>query len=118
MLTGVAAFLLLLIALLAIPLTLTFQVSWHQVFQNDIKLRWAFGLVRVRIPSFQPKARSPGGEELEKSNDRVGRSSRQKQNVFAVVRQKELRRRIIRFINLDRLRKDIPELDVICTNGA
>ncbi len=98
MLTGVMAFLMLLIALLAIPLTLTFQVSWQQVFQNDFKLQWAFGLVRVRIRSFQPKVPSLGDEELEQGIRRFERLSGKKQNVFAVVRQKNIRRRIIRFI--------------------
>ncbi len=65
MLTGVAAFLLLLIALLAIPVTLTFQASWPQAFQDHIKLQWAFGLVSVRLPSPQPKASSIRGVRLK-----------------------------------------------------
>lgn len=99
MLTGVVVFLLLLIALLAIPITVTFQLSWRQVFQNDIKLQWAFGLVRVRIRPRQPKLPSPKGEEPEQRIGRIERTLLKKQNVFAVVRQKKIRRRIIRFIN-------------------
>ena len=70
MLTGVAAFLLLLIALLAIPVTLTFQASWPQAFQDHIKLQWAFGLVSVRLPSPQPKASSMEDEELARNIER------------------------------------------------
>lgn len=99
MLTGVMVFLLLLIALLAIPVTLSFKVSWQHNLQNDIELQWAFGLVRVRIPAFQPKPPSAEFEELGHRIGRFERSSRKKKNVFAVVRQKRFRRRIIRFIN-------------------
>lgn len=98
MLTGVVAFLLLLIALLAIPLTLTYRLSWQQVFQSDLELQWAFGLVRVRRRSFRPKAPFPEGKKLEQRVGRLERSSRDKHNVFAVVRQTKFRRRIIRFI--------------------
>ena len=97
MLTGVLAFLLLLFALLAIPVTLTFDVSWQQDFQNDIRLKWAFGLVRIRIPSKGPKA-SPEGEEVEQKAVRPKRSPRKKHNVFAAVRHEKFRRRIVRFI--------------------
>ena len=55
MLTGVVIVLLALFALLAIPLTLTYQVSWRQTFQGDITLQWLFGLVRLQLPLRQPK---------------------------------------------------------------
>lgn len=99
MLTGVVAFLLLLVALLAIPVTLTFKVSWRGVFQNDIELRWPLGLVRVRIPSRQRKAPYPAREETQQVIGRLGRSSRKKQNFFVIVQRKQFRRRIIRFVN-------------------
>lgn len=99
MLTGVLAFLLLIIALLAIPVTLTYQVFWPQVLQNDADLEWAFGLVHVRIPSSNSKAPSSHGEEPKRKTDRSERSSRKKPNVFAAVRQEPFRRRIFRFIS-------------------
>ncbi len=99
MLTGVLAFLLLLIALLAIPVALTYQASWPEVFQISADLEWAFGLVRVRIPSSDSKAPSSYGEETKRMTDRSERSSRKKPNVFAAVRQEPFRRRIIRFIS-------------------
>lgn len=98
MLTVVVAFLLLIIALLAIPVTLTFQMSWQQEFQSDIELLWLFGLVRIRFSSPQSKRPSREGEERVQKISRLERSSRKKQNVIAVVRQKSFRRRIIRFI--------------------
>ncbi len=98
MLTGVVTFLLLIIALLAVPVTLTFQMSWQQVLQGDIKLLWLFGLVRIRLPSFKPESSIPEGDEQAKIISRFERSSGNKLNGFAVVRQKSFRRRIIRFI--------------------
>ena len=98
MLTGVVAFLLLIIALLAVPVTLTFQMSWQQQLQGDMTLHWLFGLVRIRLPSFKPKPPVPEGKERTQKPDHADRSPRNRQNVFAVVRQKSFRRRIVRFI--------------------
>lgn len=99
MLTGAAAFLLLVIALLAIPVTLRFKVSWQQNLQEDIRLQWAFGLVRVRIPSFQSMAPSRReGQEPEEKVDRSKGAFRKRPNVFAVFRQTRFRRRITRFV--------------------
>ncbi len=98
MLTGVVAFLLFLIVLLAIPLTLTFQVSWKHFFQNEIELQWAFGLVQFRVPPFKPKAPSSEDEEMEQKVGRWKRSTSGKRNFFAAIRQKAFRRRIFRFI--------------------
>jgi len=101
MLTGVVAFLLLLIALLAIPITLTFQASWPQAFQDYIKLQWLFGLVSVQFPSFQSDAPSNSMEsdELTQKIERLEHSPRKNQNIFALIRQKSFRRRIIRFVS-------------------
>lgn len=97
MLIGVLAFLILLFALLAIPVTFTFHVSWQQVLQNDIRLKWAFGLVRIRIAPYRSRESSPEAEKAEQKIGRTGRAPRKKRNVFVVVRQKRFRRRIIRF---------------------
>jgi hypothetical protein len=99
MLTGVVAFLLSLFALLSIPVTMMFQVSWQQALQSDIKLLWLFGLVHVRLPSFQSKAPSLEGEELAQKNIYFERSPRKNSSLFAVIWQKAFRRRIIRFIS-------------------
>jgi len=99
MLSGVVAFLLLLIVLLAIPITVTFKVSWQQVFQGYIKLQWAFGLVRIRIPLAQSKATPPETEELAQKASRNERSPHKKTKPFSVIRKKAFRRRIIRFIS-------------------
>ncbi len=74
---------LFLIAVLAIPVTLTYQLSWPQDSQQDTLLEWAFGLVKVRIPAAEPRAHSSG----------------KRTNVLAAVRLKPFRRRIVRFIS-------------------
>ena len=98
MLTAAFVFLLLLIALLAIPVTLTFQLSWQQGFRDDIRLQWAFGLVHMRVASFRSKTSFEKSEGPEQRTGRSDRSSRKNQNVFAAVRLKTFRRRIIKFI--------------------
>lgn len=57
MLTALALFLLAVVALLAIPATLMFQVSYRQTFQGHVTLQWAFGRVRARIPLSRAKPR-------------------------------------------------------------
>lgn len=115
MLTGLIIFLLLFIALLAIPVTLKFQVSWQQALKSHFSLEWAFGLVRVRIPAPQPKTptldsehaakknghyiRSPSKRKRTSKSKRSRWSSRNKKRVLAIVRQPSFRRRGIRFIS-------------------
>lgn len=96
MLTAVGIFLLLLV-LFAIPVTLTFQVSWQQAFQENIKLHWAFGLVRVQIPLLRSKGAFSEVEKPGRKSSGAQRSSRKEQNVFSIVRQKAFRRRVLRF---------------------
>ena len=103
MFTALVAFLLLLIGLLAIPVALTFKVSWEGALEKDIELQWLFGLIQVRIPSGRSKAldpaksREPAVEKAEQKARRIGRS-RPKPNFSALVRQKAFRRRAIRFV--------------------
>lgn len=99
MLTGTVVFLLLLIGLLAIPVTLTFQVSRQQAFQGVITLLWLFGRVRVQRSLFQSKVSLPKAEEPVQKTSRSQRSSGKKSNVFAAISGKTFRRRLIRFIN-------------------
>lgn len=99
MLTGIAVFLLLVIALLVVPITLKFQVSWKQSYQGNIKLLWLFGLVHIQLPPFESKISSEDGEELEQKITHVERSPRKKRNVFAVIRQTSFRQRSIKFIS-------------------
>lgn len=98
MLTGVAVFLVLLIGLLAIPVSVTFQVSWPRAFQDNIELKWAFGLVSLGFPSDRSQAPSTQEEILEQRLEHVGSSSRKNHNILPLIRQKVFRRRIIKFV--------------------
>ena len=91
MLIGVATFLVLIIALLAVPITLTFKLSWRQAIQGDIELRWLFGLVRVRPPAFGSRPLLAGNGQEKRQVGHPGRSSGSKRNAFAVVQQSSFR---------------------------
>jgi hypothetical protein len=96
-LTIAAVVLLLIIALLAIPVSLTYQLSWHQAFQSRMTLRWLFGLVRIQLSPSQPRAATA------KKKKRPAKAAKRKPganpaNVFAAARQKAFRQRIMRFV--------------------
>lgn len=95
MLTGVVVFLVLLIGLLAIPITLTYRVTWPETIRNETHLQWAFGLVRVRLPS---KAPSREDKKAKHKTKRSTRSSANKRNFLAAIRQSAFRQRIMRFV--------------------
>ena len=97
MLTGVVIVLLALIALLAIPVTLTYQVTWRQAFQGDITLQWLFGLVRLQLPLRQPKTPSSSAIKVTQNNHKKSLSGK-KSNPIAAIRQKSFRQRIFKFI--------------------
>ena len=99
MLTGIVVFLLLVIAILAVPITLKFQMSWKQSYQGNIKLRWLFGLVSVQLSPFKSETSSQDGEELEQIITLIEQSHRKKRNAFALIRQKSFRQRVIKFIS-------------------
>lgn len=88
-------FLLLVLTLLAIPLSLTFKVSWHQSFAADIRLRWLFGLVRIPL-SLTP---SPQPGKAQKGPRCSSSTASRKRSSFAVLRQKAFRKRIWGFIH-------------------
>jgi len=103
MLTGVVVFLLVLISLLAIPITLTFKASWRQDFVSDIRLHWLFGLVHVRFHStkshISSKPVSSTGEQAQQKSARKKSKARKKAHVLAAIQKRKFRQRIIRFIN-------------------
>jgi hypothetical protein len=96
--TGLVIFLLLCIALLAVPVSVTFRMSWQQGFQGDVRLLWLFGFVRFRLPSPEPEPLSQEDEIRTRIAGRFERPSREGYAVFAALQQKSFRRRITRFI--------------------
>ncbi len=96
MATGLAVFLVLLVGVLAIPLTLTFRLSLGDGRPSDVRFRWAFGLVDAR-----PR---PGGRPASKRKakrrrrpDRRDASRRRGRNVIAALRRGDFRARIVKF---------------------
>lgn len=98
MLTGVLIVLLFLIALLAIPVTLTFDVSWPKASHQDTVLNWAFGLVKLRIPASAPKESAAGDDRSKRKSDRSKHSQGKSPNVSAAFGLKPFRQRIVRFL--------------------
>jgi len=96
-LTGAVIFLLVFIALLVIPVTLNYQLSWRRAFRGSFKLQWLFGLVRIQLPLHQSRTASSQKKKITRKH-RKEISSGKKSNPIAVIRQKSFRQRIIKFI--------------------
>lgn len=94
MLTGVLAFLLAVILLLAIPITLDFRVSWPRAPRRDVELGWAFGLVHLRVPAGRPTGKE--GVTAKQPRARPG-TPRRKWRFGPLVQHQPFRRRITRF---------------------
>ena len=95
MLTGLLIFLLVVIALLAIPLVIEFRVEWPNGEQNEIVLLWALGFVRTRLVS-----RAPDKTSTESSSPResIKGDSSKSTNVLAAMRLQSFRQRTYRFV--------------------
>lgn len=97
MLTAILGILLVFVALLTVPVTLIYQVSWRQAYKGKMTLYWLFGLVRIQLPI----AKTEKTDEERKTatrKKRVKKSSATKSNPVAAIRQKNFRQRIFRFI--------------------
>ncbi len=97
MLSGIALFLLFVFALLAIPVTMMFEVTRRQALQGQVTLLWAFGLVRVHIPLPVKRAASPGAKRATQKRRQRGRSG-SKSKPLALIRYRPFRRRVFRFV--------------------
>jgi len=98
MLAGVVIFLLLLLALSAIPLTLSFQISWHQALQGQLRLLWLFGLVRFPI-QLPPHSSTSSDSNIPSPKNRPPQpTGRKEPRALSLLHDKPLRRRIMRFI--------------------
>jgi len=96
-LIGTVIFLSLIVILLAMPVTLTYQFSWKETPSADLRLNWAFGLVRADV---SPDLAKPGPDKPEatrKKGARRGKSTGKK-NFMAAIRQAPFRRRMLRFV--------------------
>jgi len=98
-LIGILIVLLLLVCLLAVPVTMTYSLSWKQSFSGTLKVRWAFGLVRFAASSDQSKSRPRKTPSDKPKAGRSARKSGNKANALAAFRQPAFRRRLMRFIS-------------------
>ncbi|AGA35317.1 hypothetical protein TVNIR_3689 [Thioalkalivibrio nitratireducens DSM 14787] len=86
------------VGLLVIPVTFTFRVVWPETAGNELRLTWAFGLVNVRVPTGvgAPPAMTDAGAHARS----VGRAAKRRRartpNLFAALRQKPFRQRVLR----------------------
>jgi hypothetical protein len=83
MLSGLVIFLLTCGVLLAIPLTVQFELSWRKVLKGRITLLWLFGLVRIQFSPSSNKPPSSSGENWKKSFKRPKRTADHKTQLYA-----------------------------------
>lgn len=98
MLIGAVIFLSLVVVLLAVPVTLTYQLLWRETLSANVRLTWAFGLVRADL---SPDTESSRPDTPEVSHPKPGRQDKgtdKKTSFLAAIRQRSFVRRIFRFI--------------------
>ena len=85
-----------LIALLAIPLSLSFSVTRLQALQGYIQFRWLFGLVNIRanLPIKTPEPEKKPAKEKPKA-DKTRNNTR---NIIAMLKQADFRQHLMKFI--------------------
>ena len=99
MLIGTVIFLLLVVILLTLPVSLTYQLSFKETLSARIRLNWAFGLVRADV---SPDLEKPGSHKPESARKKAARQSRsqgRKTNFMAAIREPSFRRRVYRFVS-------------------
>ena len=101
MLGGLLVFLLIVLALLTVPFSIHFHVHWPQPDGQDIRVRWAFGLVRFRV---RPKSvkrvvkkAEPQPEPEPAPNRTHKRMSLRQRNALAVIWNHRFRARMMQF---------------------
>jgi hypothetical protein len=98
-LIGTVIFLSLIVILLAMPVTVTYQFSWREAPTADVRLNWAFGLVRADVSPNRSKAKRGNAEAAGKEAPGRGKATRKKANIMAGIRQPVFRRRILQFVS-------------------
>lgn len=99
MLIGTVIFLSLIVVLLAVPVTLTYQLSFRQTISADLRLIWAFGLVRADISPDRAKSKPDKPGDAHPKSGRRGGAPVKKTDFLAAIRRPSFRRRILRFIS-------------------
>lgn len=99
MLIGAVIFLSLVVILLAMPVTLTYQLSWRETLSASVRLNWAFGLVRADVSPGRAKSNADESKTARKKVGRRKKTKGRKTNAMAAFRQPSFRRRIFRFVS-------------------
>lgn len=99
MLIGTVIILSLIVFLLAVPVTLTYQFSWRDTLSASLRLNWAFGLVSADVSPDLAKHEPDKPDAARKKSARRGKSTGRKANFMAAIRQPAFRRRILRFVS-------------------
>ena len=98
MLSGVLIFLITLTALLAIPLSVSFKLSWRQALISQITVSWLYGLIRLH---FSPSEKHPPYKNIATWSRRSEGNkphSDNKATLITRLQKKALRRRILRYM--------------------
>ncbi|MDH5556186.1 MAG: DUF2953 domain-containing protein [Alphaproteobacteria bacterium] len=97
----IGVLLTLVIALLAVPLTVVFSIHRIEDTRGYVRFRWLFGLVsfELRIPQAAQAERRPesGAGKVEKLSRRKEQESRAGE-LFSLLKQSAFRQRIYKFI--------------------
>lgn len=102
MLTGLLVFALVVVALLAVPVSVDLDVDTAAARRQAVTLRWAFGLLTVRVPASdgRAEARRRSGRDARAARKDAARGARagdRKTDWVVLVRQRDFRRRLLRF---------------------
>lgn len=95
MLNGLLLFLLVVALLLAVPLTVNFQLLWNQGLSGHVKLGWANDRLQTDIP-IQPGASK--GKPKPKRKERKKKAKHPDINGTTLLRNKPFRDRVIGYI--------------------
>jgi len=97
MLLGATVAMALVVALLAIPVALRFDLSWHGTLTQHFEVIWAFGLVRGKLAPPAARASADGRAGRARRTQSAARPSK-RAGVLRALRFRPFRRRILRFV--------------------
>mgnify|MGYP001066754637 CR=1 FL=1 len=82
---------LLLLTLLAVPLTLRFRLTRYETIEGEVTLQWLFGLVNITLSKPQPhhETKKPGRAQGNKASSQL--------KLARALQQKSFRDRIFKF---------------------
>jgi hypothetical protein len=95
----VAGALALIALLLAVPVDVAFRVKGIEAFEGQVRIRWLFGLVRLRLrmPDRGRAKRSKAAAQQAGGTRRKDKTGRGRDRALAAMRQHEFRRHAMRF---------------------